>query len=378
MDAMTSAWSGATFRASSRFELKRFDELTQAQQEPLRELERDGDFYGLLLPRPPESANIKSIGRDTAALLRSLATPARLDAALAGSEDVVDLVLDGVLEIEDGAGFVCGADALPIVCGSSSPEANGLSGEALRYAADLVSTDAATLTTALYLYNRIPTSRFWKARFPNREAVLAHLDVDTPPLSSILEARWQRMTAVQSQGWIAWHPRQPRHGGEVTYKLYVGARPEEIREVFASVVRLLASFGGYPFKIGPDAAGLLRPDKMVIYFPDRETLDEVAGGLARALAGCRPHGVPFTAPVADGGVLSWGLDPPDSARALSWLGRESWRLWLATQLGAAIAFAKRSSARGSVEPWRFALERVRRMGVDVERWTPEATLWRSA
>jgi hypothetical protein len=378
MDGMTAAWSGATFRAGSRFELKRFDELTPSQQEPLRELQRDGDFYGLLLPRPAQSANIKSIGRDTAALLHSLATPARLDAALAESEDVVDLVLDGVLEIEDGSDFVCGADALPIVCGDDFPEPAGLSADALRYAADLVSSDAATLSTALYLYNRIPTSRFWQARFPDREAVLAHLGAESPPLSSMLEARWQRMTPAQSPGWIAWHPREPRLGGNMTFKLYVGARPEEIRDVFTTVIRVLAGFGGFDLKIGHDAAGLLRPDKLVLYFPSRHALDEVAGELRRALAGCRAHGVPFTAPIGGDGVLSWGLDPPDSARPLSWLGRESWRLWLATQLGAAMAFAKCSSSRRAVEPWRFALERVRRMGVDVERWTPRETLWRSA
>ena len=129
------------------------------------------------------------------------------------------------------------------------------------------------------------------------------------------------------------------------------------------------------FKIGPDAAGLLRPDKMVAYFGRREELEEIADSLRARLAGCAAHGVPFTAALDGEGLLSWGVDPPDSARALSWLGRESWRLWLATKLGAALAFAKSESSRGTTEPWRFAVERVRRLGVDVERWTPTDALW---
>ena len=29
----------------------------------------------------------------------------------------------------------------------------------------------------------------------------------------------------------------------------------------------------------------------------------------------------------------------------------------------------------TVEPWRFALERLRCEGIDVDEWTPSATLW---
>ena len=84
------------FRASARFELKQLAELTAEQREPLRELENDPSFFGLLVPRDTAGANIKSVGSETAALLRRLATPA----VLAIDDDIIDLVLDGVLEIE--------------------------------------------------------------------------------------------------------------------------------------------------------------------------------------------------------------------------------------------------------------------------------------
>src|SRR6185436_4242467 len=89
----------ATFRASERFALKRLDELTPEQRRPFEELTRDDDFYGLLVPRTASAATVKSVGSDVAALLRALAAPARLGPAALDRDDVIDLVLDGVLEI---------------------------------------------------------------------------------------------------------------------------------------------------------------------------------------------------------------------------------------------------------------------------------------
>jgi hypothetical protein len=360
----------ATYRTSARFELKRLDELTPEQRQPFDELARDAGFYGLLIPRTP-SMTVKSVGADVAALLAALRTPSTLGRVPFDADDIVDFVLDGVLEIEHGGHFVSGAEALPIVCDTGALAApTGLSLQALQYASDLESDDADALSSALYLYNRIPMAPFWKARFPNRDAVLAHLGAGK------LDAQWRILPPEQANGWISFQQRE-RHGytaGAPVYKLYVSPRPENIRDAFDAVLRTLAG-RGLDFKIGSDAPGLLRPDKLVIYFDGRDGLDDVADALRARLAGCAAHGVPFTAAIGDDGLLSWGVDPPDSERALSWLGRQSWRLWLADKLGAALAFAKSAS---SADAWRFAVERVRRLGVDVERWTPSASLWSEA
>ncbi|HKO54512.1 MAG TPA: hypothetical protein VJ276_01465 [Thermoanaerobaculia bacterium] len=366
------------FRSSPHIELKRLGELAAEQREPFRELESDPDFYGLFVPRPPLLINLKSVARQTADLFRALATPSRLDAALLAddgyADDVIDLVLDGILEIESGDGFVCGADALPLVSTPvGAPEVRDavarLSRDALLYAQDLETADPQLLTTALYLYNRIPMSLFWKARFAGRDAILAHLGADR-----VLEREWRAWNAT---GWLGWSSKAspPRGADDVTHKLYVSPRPEQIRDAFAVVVRVLSSFPGTAFKIGDSAGGLLRPDKLVTYFVSREQLDEAAAELLRELAGCDAHGVPFTAGIDDAGLLSWGVDPPESDRALSWLQRESWRLWVVQRLGAALSMGKSARSASAVEPWRFAVERARRQGVDVATWTPSASLW---
>jgi hypothetical protein len=372
---MTRPWTSLRFRSSRALELKRIHELPREQQTALAELQRDGDFYGVLVPRIPGSAGLKSVGRAAAELMLSVAEPSTLDPAQladdAWREDVIDLVLDGILEIEHEGRFVYGADAFSILeCGGGAA-AFGLHREALRHAEALATRDAALMTTALYTYNRLPRTRAWATRFPDRDAVLSHLGDDP-----LLDRHW---TLHPSQnGWISWQSRAPRTQGrtDVTWKLYVSPRPEQIREAFHALVRVLAGIDGAQMKIGADAAGLLRPDKLVAYFHTKEELERAARELATELRGCPAHGVPFTAMLDEHGLLSWGADPPDSERALSWLDRESWRLFVAKTLGAAMAIARQAAAP-AVAPWEFAVERARRHGIDVATWAPSAALWSS-
>jgi len=386
----------ARFRSSPNLELKRLSELPPEQRGAFRELEADHDFYGLLVPRRQGSANIKSVGKQTAQLFRDLTQPRRLDPALLADPDerreLIDLVLDGILEIEHDGIFVGGAEAFPLLCstdsrGQTPPEdaVARLSVEALQYAQELASTDPAALTRAVYFYNRLPLSNAWRARFPSRAAMLEHLGVTSGPLASRMERHWNLVPEAHANGWLSWMSREqrPQHAGAGMYKLYVSPRPERIRDAFEAVVRVLAEIPGASFKLGPTAAGILRPDKLVTYFDSRQALDAAADGLLRELAGCPPHGIPFTAGIGNDGLLSWGVDPPESERKLSWIGRESWRLWVANRLGAALSTAKstRSAPAGGatvMEPWRFAMERVRRQGVDTVRWVPEESLWSAA
>jgi hypothetical protein len=372
------------FRCSPYVQLKRLEELGVEQRAAFLELESDPDFYGLFVPRPPLTMNLKAVARQTAELFHTLATPSRLDdTLLADTEsagDVIDLVLDGILEIESGDGFVSGADAWPLVGANlravdAGGAIAGFSRQALMYAEDLETNDPRTLTAALYLYNRIPASPFWKARFASREDVLAHVGADRGSLRVLLEREWAASTAAT--GWLSWSSKTsgPRRKDDVTYKLYVSPRPERIREAFEVVVRVLSGFEGAQFKLGDEVNGLLRPDKLMLYFTSDAALMEAASVLKRELAGCDAHGVPFTAGLDDSGLLSWGIDPPENERALRWLHRQSWRLWVVERLAAALSIAKSARSAAAVEPWRFALERARRQGIDVETWTPSPALW---
>lgn len=347
------------FRSGSALELKRIDDLPLSQRSAFAELQRDPDFYGLLVS-PTTTA--KAIDRATAELFLRLTVPAtlRLD------DDLIDLVLDGILEVECDGVFVFGADAFASLIEAKPARIGTLAGDALRHAEELETAEVAALTNALYAYNRIPRTRAWAARFPAREQVLAHIGADEMPLRAVLERHWMR----SQEGWIAWQSRaaRPRAHDAVTWKLYVSPRPEHIRDAFHALVRVLSNVEGASMKIGPDAGGLLRPDKLMAYFAAKEELDDAASALASELRGCPAHGVPFTAPYDDDALLSWGTDPPDSDRALSWLDRESWRLWIAKSLAGAMSIAKQAT-KPAITPSQFAIERVRRLGVDIETWS---------
>jgi hypothetical protein len=93
------------------------------------------------------------------------------------------------------------------------------------------------------------------------------------------------------------------------------------------------------------------------------------------------QGVPFTSEIAGDGLLSWGMDPPSSEWTALAKGAESWRLWLTHRLARALLSARGAAVADTgetaeIEPWRFALERVRLEGIDTDSWTPGGGLWR--
>jgi hypothetical protein len=365
--------NGMRFRSSPSVELKPLADL---------ELEADADVYGLFAPKPPFMMNLKSAPRQTAELFRSLATPSPLDRALFDDEeyaaDIIDLVLDGILEVESDDGFVSGADAIAFA-GVPLPEAGGaLSRDALLHAQELEWNDPQILAMALYRYNHVPISPFWKTRFAAPELILAHVGADRGALRAALERDWT--LSHDASGWLSWisAAAPALHGREVaTYKLYVSPRPARIRDALEVLVRVLTMIPA-SFKLGNSAAGLLRPDKLVAYFSTREELDEAASMMQRELAGCEAQGVPFTAFLDESGLLSWGVDPPKTETALRRLQSTSWRLWVAQRLGGAMAVAKAARTSAAAEPWRFAVARIQRMGITPATWTPLPALWSAA
>jgi hypothetical protein len=109
---------------------------------------------------------------------------------------------------------------------------------------------------------------------------------------------------------------------------------------------------------------------MVVYFLEFAELQAMAAQLLEKLDGCRAQGVPFTAGIDAGGLLSWGIDPsPEEAS----MHRESWRIRLCNLLAAALVQAKTTEQAG-ISAVRFAKERLRLEGVDTDTWAPTSAL----
>jgi len=381
---------GNRLRANPRLELILFDRLTPEEQGPLRDLARDPTFYGVLRPGAEGSGlTVKSADRDTALLVLTLREPgllpsyvrAQLGAAV--EPTLARLVADGVLEVETGDGWVSGAAYLGL-SRRQEPHRDGgriaaLSAAALRYGQALAVDDPHLLAWRLYSYNRCPLTPVWQRLLPGPDQVQRWLGIDRGGAHrKALAAAWEPLAVDGWLGWQAWRragaPGEGRAGGP-TWKLYVSPRPEAMADGFGDVLAALTSARAFQFKIGRDAGGLLRPDKIVAYFASWESLAGAADAVHARLAGAPAQGVPFSAGIGGDGLLSWGVDPPDDERSGLGGERESWRVWVVQRLAWALLSARNQPDR-SVEPWRFALERLGLEGVDTATWTPSAALWK--
>jgi hypothetical protein len=375
---------GGTFQANPSYELVSIEEISSAEKELSQWLNEDSDLYGVLRPRENSRLGVKSVCRETARLFQQLQQPGRLpDSLVSGAsqtinQDIVELVLDGVLAVEREGAMVWGPAAFAAICNGKSGEPGtrlaALSREALRYGAALPSEDPLELAHRLYFYGRIPFSPRWQRLLPDKDAVTRHLGVEPGGANARRLARaWASVDTDSNPGWLAWQAfGRPSRQAEGTrcYKLYISPRPQHVRDAFDALALELNASEATAFKVGYDAIGLLRPDKIVAYFNAWQPLEELAGCLRARLAGCPEHGVPFTAGFwAAEMLLSWGSDPPEAAGVPPWLKRVSWRQWATNQLAVSLVTAKCHPDPGA-EPWLFALESLRLKGVNVETWSP--------
>jgi hypothetical protein len=360
----------------------RFDRLSAAEQVVLKGLRDDPQWYGILRPRNDSRLTIKSVTTDVAFLLLTLRTAARLP------QSVVDLfgdqcdsligkmVLDEILQVEVNGEMLCGPAAIDVVAGESKSVDSErfiatLSRRALQYAEWLDSASVLETSRSLYCYNRAPASSRWRHVLCDCGAVESYLGINRGRLAEVVDADWVRVTGPSAAGWIAWQSKRlvpkliPR-----TYKLYVSPTCAAVGSVLGSVVEAASRFGASHWKIGNDVHGLLRPDKLILYFERFTDLRDAAAYLIEKLDGCPSQGVPFTAELEARGLLSWGADPPTEKGPVPWLERESWRGRICNGLASALLVAKRAQRSNRISPSRFAKLRLRLDGIDTDTWTP--------
>ena len=373
---MVFALNEFTFRANPFYEAVPFNRLPGEERQMLLPWQEDPESYGILRPKPGHNLPITAISRDTALLFLTLQTPGPLPDYLPltspqNNQALTGLILDRVLEISGPDGYVSGPEALSFLglqSDLSGSKLAQLSYDALRYAQDLSIEDPDTLSLKLYCYNRLPATRAWLQRLPDRVAVLNYLNLDPgQPNEKSFKKYWR--IPGGSDGWIPFAARTIKPGVSATsHKLYVSPRPEALPGALGIIMETLAASEAPQFKIGNDCYGLLRPDKLVAYFPSKESLFETAQILQTRLDGLPVHGVPFTAEAGGDGLLSWGMDP----RGLSGIEGLSWRHWITNRLAAGLLLG-RDISEGAGEPWRFALERLQLEGVDPSTFIPGAS-----
>lgn len=372
------------FRSNPTYQLVLFDRLSQKEKEVLSDLLKDPHFYGILRSNT-DDLGMKSVCCDTALLFFTMMKPGKIPTYAKNifghrfNEVVCRLVLDRILEIKLNNKFISGTEAYEFInINESNILPNGvvnrLSIDAMKYGQSLQFNDYLKLSVRLYFYNRIPVSTQWKSLFSSEKAIIKYLGLEQGGKNKkILDKYWgsPRLSSVNNN-WRFWTSNKvtPCHRA---YKLYVSPRCEHISETFGTTLEVLTELKAPSFKIGKDVYGLLRPDKMIAYFTTFDEMSEVAAKLLQHLQGIPAHGVPFTASFEPSGLLSWGMDPPRQQHILPWQG-PSWRRWITDRLSVSLITAKASTPSG-IEPWQFALERLRLEGIDTTSWIPSPEIW---
>jgi hypothetical protein len=385
----------ASFRANPRYALVVLDRLSCAERRLDGGAAGETNRYGVLRPQPGSGLEIRSASADTALLFLTLAEPGPLpEYFVARLGDEVEsaigrLVLDGVLEIEHKGQYLCGIQAAGLVARGPSDAGRGRIGElsraALRYGQELVGLGEYLLALRLYGYGYRPVVTELERQLDNGAAMAAYLGLDPGgSTGELLDASWYERSPRENgerSNWRVWRPRRvmPREPDPAGpgCKLYVSPAMHELKNAIGAVASSLATARGLrAFKVGADVRGICRPDKLIVYFDRLEDLKTGADTLLEQLAGCPAHGVPFTAEISPDGLLSWGADP--AARAFAdRVDGTSWRMWVTQRLAEYLTVAGHAEG-GTLEPWKFALERLRLSGIDTDTWVPASGMWAQA
>lgn len=366
-------------RRSDNYRLVTADALSEDQQKRVAGLESHPDFCGLLVPDDGEDT-VKVVDHEGAALLSLLRRPRPLPASFqdaASCRNILGLILDDVLEIEIDEQFVSGRrayDRLPVGAPPSSSNSGGqcqaLSRQAIRYAVRLGVEQAGLLATRLYCYNRLPPATTSCRGLSTEREVRSFLGLGGD--SSNVWADWEETNSIGgSDYWLVFQPRERTASGQASptsgYKIYVSPRPDRLADVLHTVARTISPEAVYRFKVAGRPSGVLRPDKFVLYLRSADSLERTADNLVDILPEGTGHGVPFTADLADHGLLSWGVDPGGGDLEAEWKETGSWRTWITDCLARAIVDARRW---GLDEPDEYALYRAHLEGVDTATWSP--------
>ena len=377
------------FRANVNYDLVMFENLPKKKQMELASLKHDPNFYAVLCPKK-NGLTMKAIDYDTARLFLKMRKGGRLPDYIYKIDDfvqnktIIHLVLDNLLEIESPKGYVSGIEAYSIFYNDENRSfrnnkniVTNLSVNALKYGQNLNLYNPIELSKRLYFYNRIPVSSIWKKELSTKEKVASYLGINVNGSSRTLLNEYWKMTEIPSnQGWFFFYANNQRktQNSLTTYKLYINPHPKYIGKVFFDIIRIFTKNNISIFKVGNNIHGILRPDKMVAYFSSFNDLEFVSRQLNDVLGELPTHAVPFTALLDKQGLLSWGMDPPHNSKLLSWEG-PSWRRWLTNRLASSLIQASNTSC--NVEPWEFALQRIKLDGVHPLSWIPDPTVWKN-
>jgi hypothetical protein len=373
------------FRAGDLYRLREWSQLDSDQKESLAGLQDESEVYGVFEPQARSTPIARKVAyREVALLYFHLQHSNKLPHYLIFPRDekinetIAALLLDGIIEIEWEGKFVSGLDAMMAIYdddiineGHPQTYLSQLSYRAIRYAWTLNDHDERSMASRLYAFNTVPWDASMKTMFHEKHNVndflFSSIDDDT---MNTLNEQWHS-TVTEKKEWLSWNrkamktPIEPQ--SPHIYKLYVSPLINDVPAVLARCLPAINTSDAVSFKIGNTLRGLLRPDKMVVYFYSKESLIQMARVLKESLKDFPSQGVPFSSQLDDDGLLSWGQDPGDEGKPIFETG--SWRTVISDKLAAMLAHVKKNKLR-----WPQAIAYIeatmQTKGIDIRNWEP--------
>ena len=172
----------------------------------------------------------------------------------------------------------------------------------------------------------------------------------------------ERYDRSRTEHWNGWTTPGVETSAQV-HKVYVSPTPPCLPAALPLVFATAVALDVPSWKVGADAAGLHRADKIVLYLPSASRADAVATALAEALDGLDAQGVPFTGQVGATGIVSRGQDRQ----------RESWRAVLCRAVAGEL-HRQRAHLGPDVQPHAVADSALDALAAeyDVVTWRPDA------
>ena len=356
--------------------------LNQDEKETLAALHEETEVYGLFLPVANLQALTSKVAYKKIAMLyfhleHCSGLPHYLEASESNNDLIARLVIDDIIQVKWNGRYVGGSEALPALYGGDIFDADivpnylsMLSMQAIRFGWMLDQPDTTSLSTQLYKYNTTPWDYLDRTNFYSKQSVKQFLFGSTSPHDlNMLESAWTYSRSSESKGWLAWmRPTQSmsKNGYERTYKLYVSPVIEDLPLLFSKSLPIITGSTAISFKIGSSLGGLLRPDKMVVYFDDFNSLVDAAALLEKECNTVRAQGVPFSSQLDARGLLSHGEDPlmidfPEK------IDTGSWRVIVSNELASAIILSKAAQLNWN-QSVAFAKARLLCAGIDMNNW----------
>lgn len=368
------------FRAGESYRLVEWNQLEDNDRSMLSNAGNAGEIYGIFKPVSSANGLMQKIAwKEQAFIFLHCKNYHQLPNYVLSQpygryENIItEMLIDHVLELQYEEDFISGPGASAMIFdnnwltkNSLADKLSTLSANAIRYSLYLRNETAKSLGNKLYTFNVIPRDKNSKQYLSAAKSINDFIYSGFEH-SEMLSKNWSLNR--ERKYWFSWSRNEPLAGYEHTevagtYKLYLSPIPDAVPAFFNIAVPVLTRSNATGFKIGQTIDGLLRPDKMIAYFNNREDLFSAAKELEVLSNDIPAHGVPFTTQLDKSGLISFGID-----HAFLKLKRGySWRTWVTEVLAKTILQAKTENL--SMEfLFQYIKARLFTERINIDKWS---------